>query len=136
MSATPSTGPSTADPPREAVAERPAVRETHDWKHLAETPEFRELHSSRRRFTLTGMAIQTGALIVVMGLYGFAPDAMGKPAIGSITWALLSGAGLVFLTFALAIAYSRKSRSWEGMAAAALEHAGDRPAERTGRFTR
>ena len=31
----------------------------------------------------TGMAIQTGALILVMGLYGFAPDAMGEPAIGS-----------------------------------------------------
>ena len=136
MSATPSTGRAPADPPREVVAERPAARETHDWKHLAETPEFRELHSSRRRFTLTGMAIQTGALIVVMGLYGFAPDAMGKPALGSITWALLSGAGLVFLTFALAIAYSRKSRTWEGMAAAALEHAADRPAERTGRFAR
>ena len=57
MSATPSTGPSTADPPREAVAERPAARESHDWKHLAETPEFRELHANRRRFTLTGMAI-------------------------------------------------------------------------------
>jgi hypothetical protein len=42
----------------------------------------------------------------------------------------------VFLTFALAIAYSRKSSSWEGMAAAALEHAGERPAERTGRFVR
>ena len=136
MSAAPSTGPSTADPPRGTVAERPAARETHDWKHLAETPEFRELHSSRRRFTLTGMAIQTGALIVVLGLYGFAPDAMGKPAVGSITWALLSGAGLVFLTFILAIAYSRKSRSWEGMAAAAHDHAGERPAERTGRFTR
>ena len=40
------------------------------------------------------MAIQTGALILVMGLYGFAPDAMGEPAIGSITWALLSGTAL------------------------------------------
>lgn len=131
----PSTGRTTADPPRQAVAERPAARESHDWKRLAETPEFRKLHSSRRRFTMTGMAIQTGALILVMGLYGFAPDAMGKPALGSITWALLSGAGLVFLTFILAIAYSRKSRTWESMAATVLEHA-DRPAERTGRFVR
>ena len=136
MSVTPSTDRSTSDPPREAVAGGPAARESHDWKHIAETPEFRELHSSRRRFTLTGMAIQTGALILVMGLYGFAPDAMGKPALGSITWALLSGAGLVFLTFALAIAYARRASTWEGMAAAALEHAGERPAERTGRFTR
>ena len=66
-------------------------RETHDWARLAATPEFQRLHHSRRRFTLTGMAIQTSALILVMGLYGFAPDAMGEPAIGSITWALLLG---------------------------------------------
>src|SRR4051794_29542945 len=136
MSVTPSTGRSTAAPPREAGPGGAPAAEVHDWKGIAETPEFRKLHSSRRRFTLTGMAIQTGALIVVMGLYGFAPDAMGKPAIGSITWALLSGGGVVFLTFALAIASSRRARTWEGMAAAALEHAGERPAERTGRFAR
>jgi uncharacterized membrane protein (DUF485 family) len=120
---------------QEAAAGRPAARE-HDWAHLAATPEFVRLHHNRRRFTLTGMAIQTGALILVMGLYGWAPEAMGKPAIGSITWALLSGAGLVVLTFVMAIAYARKARSWEGMAAAALEHAGERPAEPTGRFAR
>jgi uncharacterized membrane protein (DUF485 family) len=135
MSATPSTGRSTADPPQTTAPERPAARETHDWKHLAETPEFQRLHSSRRRFTLTGLAIETGALILVMGLYGFAPDAMGKPAIGSITWALLSGAGLVLLTFIMAWAYARKAREWEDMAAAALEHS-ERRTEPTGRFQR
>jgi len=71
----------TAAPPPEAANGRPATRESHDWAHLAGTPEFRRLHSSRRRFTLTGMAIETGALILVMGLYGWAPDAMGEPAI-------------------------------------------------------
>ncbi len=135
MSAPSSTGPSTSAPSGERAAAPPAAPESHDWRHLAETPEFRRLHHSRRRFTLTGMAIQTGALILVMGLYGFAPDAMGKPAIGSITWALLSGAGLIFLTFVLAWAYARKAREWEDMAAAALDHAGERP-EPTGRFKR
>lgn len=134
MSAPSSTGRTGTAPPGEAAAREPG-RETHDWAHLAATPEFQRLHQSRRRFTLTGMAIQTGALILVMGLYGWAPDAMGKPAIGSITWALLSGAGLVFLTFALAWAYARKARQWEEMAAAALEHAGER-IEPTGRFAR
>jgi uncharacterized membrane protein (DUF485 family) len=121
-------------PPPAASNGRPAA-ETHDWAHLAGTPEFKRLHSSRRRFTLTGMAIETGALIIVFGLYGWAPDTMGKPAIGSVTWALLSGAALVLLTFVMAWAYARKARSWEDMAAAALEHS-ERPAERTGRFTR
>ena len=135
MSAPSTTGRDTTAPPREAATGRPA-QETHDWARLAGTPEFLRLHHNRRRFTLTGMAIETGALIIVMGLYGWAPEAMGKPAIGSITWALLSGAGLVVLTFVMAWAYARKARQWEGMAAAALEHAGERPVEPTGRFSR
>ena len=135
MSASPTAGRTTGDPPTAAADGRPAAKETHDWAHLAGTPEFKRLHSSRRRFTMIGMAIETGALIVVFGLYGLAADTMGEPAIGSITWALLSGAGLIFLTFIMAGAYARKSRQWEGMAAAALEHS-ERPAEPTGRFAR
>lgn len=134
MSASPTAGRTTGDATRGADG-RPAAKETHDWEHLAGTPEFKRLHSSRRRFTLIGMAIETGALIVVMGLYGWAPGAMGEKAIGSITWALLSGAGLILLTFVMAWAYARKSREWEEMAAAALEHS-ERTLEPTGRFAR
>ena len=130
----PSTGRETAGPSTQA-GPAPAAAEEHDWKRIAGTPEFRALHSSRRRFTMIGMAIETAALIVAMALFGFAPDAMGEPAIGSITWALLVGAALVVLTFAMALAYSHKAKQWEGMAAAALEHAGDR-IEPTGRFAR
>jgi uncharacterized membrane protein (DUF485 family) len=98
-----------------------------DWRGIAETPEFQALHRSRRRFTLTGMAIETGALLVVMGLYGWAPDTMGEPAIGSVTWALLSGAALVVLTFIMAWVYAVKARTWEQMAARVLEHATPAP---------
>jgi uncharacterized membrane protein (DUF485 family) len=133
MSAPSSTGRTAADPPTQAAAG--AAAESHDWKRLATTPEFLRLQTSRRRFTLAGMVIETGALLVAMALFGFAPDAMGEPAIGSITWALLIGAALVVLTFVMALAYSRKARQWEAMAADALEHAGER-VEPTGRFAR
>jgi len=106
-----------------------------DWRGLASTPEFEALHRSRRRFTLAGMAIATGALLVVTGLYGWAPEAMGTNAIGSVTWALLSGVGLVVLTFAMAWAYDRKARRWEEMAARALEHT-ERTTEPGRRFAR
>jgi len=135
VSASPSSGlTTTTDPPGELAEERPAER-GHDWARLAGTPEFQALHSSRRRFTAVGMAIETGALIVAMALFGFAPDAMGEPAIGSITWALLVGTVLVLLTFVMALAYSHKAKQWEEMAAAALEHAGERiePARRFAR---
>jgi uncharacterized membrane protein (DUF485 family) len=134
MSAPSSTGRTTADPPGQAEPGA-AAAETHDWKRLAGTPEFLRLHASRRRFTATGMVIETGALLVAMALFGFAPDAMGEPAIGSITWALLIGAALVVLTFVMALAYSHKAKQWEQMAAEALEHAGERM-EPTGRFAR
>jgi len=135
MSASPPAHPAATGPPRQVAPERPEARESIDWKRIAATPEFARLHSSRRRFTMLGMAIETGALILVMGLYGFAPDAMGKPAIGSITWALLSGAGLIFLTFAMAWAYARKAREWEEMSAAVVEHA-EHAVEPAGRFVR
>lgn len=106
-----------------------------DWKGIAETPEFRQLHSTRRRFTLTGLAIETGALLIAMALYGFAPDTMGKPAIGSVTWALLSGAALVVLTFIMAWAYARQARSWEEMSARVLANA-EPVAEPQRRFAR
>jgi uncharacterized membrane protein (DUF485 family) len=125
----------TGHPPAERAPAAPAQDGAIDWRHLANTPEFEALHSGRRRFTLAGMAIETGALLLVMALYGFAPDAMGKPAIGSITWALLSGAALIVLTFAMAWAYARKAREWEDMAARVLEHAGPAP-EPTRRFAR
>jgi len=78
MSAPSSTGRTTADPPRQA--EPGGAAETHDWKRLATTPEFLRLHASRRRFTAIGMVIETGAVILLMALLGFAPDAMGEPA--------------------------------------------------------
>ena len=123
--------PTTESPPRQTGSTGEAL----DWRHLASTPEFAALHRSRRRFTLTGMAIETAALLVVMGLYGWAPDTMGKAAIGSITWALLSGAGLIVLTFIMAWAYARKAREWEEMSARAVEHS-ERTVEPTGRFQR
>src|SRR5688500_5294017 len=108
MSASTPAGPTrTGDPPRPAGDGSAPAERAIDWSGIAATPEFRELHSSRRRYTLIGTAVATVALLVVFGLYGFAPDAMTKQAIGSLTWALVLGLALVALTFAMALAYAR-----------------------------
>lgn len=125
----------TGQPATERATAPPDAERQPDWRGLATTPEFQALHRDRRRFTLTGMAIETGALLVVMGLYGWAPETMGKDAFGSVTWALLSGAALVVLTFVMAIAYERKARTWEEMSARVIEHA-DTAAEPGRRFAR
>jgi uncharacterized membrane protein (DUF485 family) len=122
-------------PARSTEEVAPATGGATDWGRLASTPEFQALQASRRRYTLGGFALQTAALLVLMALLGFAPDAMGKPAIGQLTWALLGGIAVVLLTFGMAIAYARRSATWEAMAERVTAHADATP-ERDGRFRR
>jgi uncharacterized membrane protein (DUF485 family) len=132
---TPAGATTSTDPPRIADTGRASADEAIDYAKIAETPEFKELHESRRRFTIGGTLVAAAALLLVFGLYGFAPDAMGKPAIGSITWALVLGFALVAFSFVMAIAFARASRKWDAMVARILEKH-EQPAARTGRFAR
>ncbi len=132
---TPAGASSTTDPPRTADPGAASADGAIDYAQIVATPEFKELHESRRRFVRWGMVVATGAVLGVFGLYGFAPDAMGEPAIGSVTWALLLGFGLVLLSFAMAVAFARASRKWDGMVAEMMEKY-DKSADRTGRFAR
>jgi uncharacterized membrane protein (DUF485 family) len=131
---------SASTPPADSVAAEPTGRAPEegaiDVARLAATPEFKALHASRRRFTVTGTLIVTAALLIVFGLYGFAPDAMGEAAVGSLTWALLLGLALVALTFVMAYAYVRKSRQWESLAERVIAQAERAPAKTGGRFAR
>ncbi len=106
-----------------------------DYAAIAASPEFKALHESRRRFTVGGTLAATAALLFVFGLYGFAPDAMGEPAIGSVTWALVLGFALVGLSFLMALVFARASRKWDAMVADMMAKY-DGGTERTGRFER
>jgi uncharacterized membrane protein (DUF485 family) len=129
---TPAGATTTTPPPRTAEAGgEPAV----DHTGIAETPEFKALHESRRNFVIGGTLLATAVMLVAFGLIGFAPDAMGKTAIGSVTWALLLGFGLIAFTFAMAWVFARRSVQWDEMAARLVE-THDQPSARTGRFER
>jgi uncharacterized membrane protein (DUF485 family) len=124
-------------PTPEKVAPAPpaqAAGDGIDWAGLASLPEFQEVHESRRRYTLAGFAVQTGALLLLMALLGLAPDAMSKTPLGNLSWALIGGIAVVVLTFVMAIAYARKSREWEEMSARVVAHAQE--PKRDGRFSR
>jgi uncharacterized membrane protein (DUF485 family) len=124
-------------PTPEKVAPAPPARPAGDgidWAGLARLPEFKELHESRRRYTLAGFALQTGALLVLMALLGLAPDTMAKAPFGQLSWALIGGIAVVVLTFVMALAYARKSRQWEEMSARVVAHAQE--PRRDGRFSR
>jgi uncharacterized membrane protein (DUF485 family) len=140
MSASPPVGHTkTGDPPSAGGnGDAPAAPAVH-WSRIAATPEFQELHASRRRYTLWGTAVATLVLLIGFGLYGFAPDALGEPAVGSLTWALVVGLALVAFTFVMAWTYTRKARHWDRMATRVLdsvERADDRAAAPAERFAR
>ncbi len=125
----------TTDPPGTAEAQAPPP--DFDYAAIAATPEFKALHESRRRFTVGGTLAATAAVLIVFGLYGFAPDAMGNSAIGSVTWALVLGFGLVLLSFFMALVFSRASRKWDAMAKDLMDRFDVQPsADGKGRFER
>ena len=128
--------PDTAEPPGAGNGARPTSDSSIDFHRLAETPEFQALHESRKRYIIGGTLLATAALLIVFGLYGFAPDTMGEAAIGSLTWALVAGLLLVVVAFAMAYAYTRKSREWDTMAERVMEQHADMQANPTGRFAR
>ena len=89
-----------------------AMRFEPDWDAIAESPEFRELERSRRHFLVPATAFFSAYFLVFLCLLAFAPDAMAKHAIGSISYALLAGVSVVLVGFVMAWLYTRKSAGW------------------------
>lgn len=92
-----------------AAAARAEPPPTYDWSAIEQTPEFRELSAGRRRFAAVAgtFGIGTGLLYVV--LCGVARGLMGTQLIGPISLAVLGGIALILLTWAITIAYMRRS---------------------------
>jgi uncharacterized membrane protein (DUF485 family) len=87
-----------------------------DWTAIAASREFQELLRSRRRFLVPAVAFFCGYFLAFLSLLAWAPDSMAEHAVGSISWALVWGASLVFMAFVMAWLYSRKSAEWTRMA--------------------
>jgi uncharacterized membrane protein (DUF485 family) len=81
-----------------------------NWEAIERSPEFRELVASRRRFVLIAGGGTVGLCAAYVVLAYLAPDAYG-------TWfGWAAGVGLIVLTWAVSLAYLRKSdRVWDPM---------------------
>jgi uncharacterized membrane protein (DUF485 family) len=105
-----------------------ATRFEPDWDAIAESPEFRELERSRRRFLVPATTFFCTYFVVFLCLLAYAPDTMAKHAIGSVTVALLAGVSVVLVGFVMAWLYTRRSAGWaelsERVAASARRPAG------------
>jgi uncharacterized membrane protein (DUF485 family) len=111
----------------------------YDWETIERMPEFQELTTDRRRFAWLwgGLGIGLGALYVVLA--STAHGLMGTRLAGSISLGFAGGVGLIVVTWAITIAYMRRSdRVWAPLEATIREQVLGRPepAARRGRFTR
>jgi uncharacterized membrane protein (DUF485 family) len=111
----------------------------HDWEAIERMPEFQELTVGRRRFAWLwgGTGIGLGALYVVLA--STAHGLMGTRLWGSISLGFAGGVGLILMTWAITIAYMRRSdRVWAPLEATIRERALGRPepAAPRGRFAR
>jgi len=74
-----------------------------DWESIERSPAFRRLTQGRKGLVVPATAFFAAVFLGAMCLFAFAPDAMGEPAIGSITWALVVGTVMVLITFAIGL---------------------------------
>jgi uncharacterized membrane protein (DUF485 family) len=87
--------------------------ESFDWEAIESTPDFQELVNGRRRFAWTGGTIGVGLGLVYVVLAGVAPDLMGTHLFGSMSIGFAGGVGLILVTWAITLAYVRRSdRVW------------------------
>jgi uncharacterized membrane protein (DUF485 family) len=112
---------------------------SYDWEAIERLPEFQELTKGRRRFAWLwgGTGIGLGALYVVLA--STAHGLMGAKLAGSISLGFAGGVGLILVTWAITIAYMRRSdREWAPLEARVREQVLGRaePDARRGRFSR
>jgi uncharacterized membrane protein (DUF485 family) len=95
-----------------------------DWTAVERMPEFQELVTGRRRFAWVagGIGIGFGAVYVV--LTATAHDVMGTRLAGSLSLGFAGGVALILLTWAITLAYMRRStRVWAPLEARVRERA-------------
>ena len=86
---------------------------TIDWEAIERTEDFRTLASSRRRFAWTWGSIGTGIGALYVVLAGLSPDLMGTKLFGDMSLGFAGGVGLILVTWAITLAYMRRSdRVW------------------------
>ncbi|HEY3021514.1 MAG TPA: DUF485 domain-containing protein [Solirubrobacteraceae bacterium] len=95
-----------------------------DWAAIERLPEFQELVTGRRRFAWVagGIGIGLGALYVVLA--ATAHDLMATRVAGSFSLGFAGGVGLIAVTWAITLAYMRRSnRVWGPLEARVRERA-------------
>jgi uncharacterized membrane protein (DUF485 family) len=95
-----------------------------DWTAIERMPEFQELVTGRRRFAWVAGAIGIGFGALYVVLTATAHDLMGTTLAGSFSLGFAGGVALILLTWAITLAYMRRStRVWAPLEARVRERA-------------
>jgi len=95
-----------------------------DWSAIERMPEFQELVTGRRRFAWLAGGIGIGFGVLYVVLTATSPDLMGKTLTGSFSLGFAGGVALILLTWAITLAYMRRStRVWAPLEARIRERA-------------
>jgi len=95
-----------------------------DWAAIERLPEFQELVTGRRRFAWVAGAIGIGLGALYVVLAATAHDLMATRVAGSFSLGFAGGVGLVGVTWAITLAYMRRSnRVWGPLEARVRERA-------------
>jgi uncharacterized membrane protein (DUF485 family) len=89
-----------------------------DWTAIERMPEFRELVDGRRRFAWIAGSVGVGFGALYVVLVATSPGLIGTRLAGSFSLGFAGGAALVLLTWAITLAYMRRSsRVWSPLEA-------------------
>jgi uncharacterized membrane protein (DUF485 family) len=93
------------------------------WTLLAESPEYRQLLASKRRFILPATFFFVVYYFSLLVLVGWFPKLMSTPVWGVLNAAYVFAVSQFFMAWGLAFLYVRKAAEWDRQSAALIQRA-------------
>lgn len=95
----------------------PAPTPEQSWILLAQSPEYRQLLTEKRRFIVPATVFFVVYYFSLLVLVGWCPKAMSAPVVGDVNVAYLFALSQFFMAWTLAFLYVRKASQWDRLAA-------------------
>jgi uncharacterized membrane protein (DUF485 family) len=94
------------------------------WARLAESPEYRQLLASKRRFIIPATLFFVVYYFSLLVLVGWFPGLMNKTVFGVLNVAYVFAVSQFLMAWSLAFVYVRKAAEWDRQSASLVSRAG------------
>jgi uncharacterized membrane protein (DUF485 family) len=89
----------------------------HSAALLAQSPEYRQLLASKRRFIIPATCFFVVYYFSLLVLVGWFPKAMSARVFGLLNWAYVFAVSQFFMAWGMAFLYVRKASEWDRQSA-------------------